>query len=324
MKPVIVNTLDLSGAPEATAALQAAGELISLSAERAQVLNVIGRADAYLASASVIIDDEFLDAAPRLKVIGSPSTGTDHMHLEAIDRRGIARFDIARELGLISSFTATSELAFGLLLSLIRHLKPAFAAAERGDWARERFTGFQLHGKTLGILGLGRLGKISAQIGNGFGMNVIAHDIQPISAPQVRMVDFDTLLRESDVLTIHIHLTPESDGLIGRDAFARMKRSAILLNTSRGRIVHEASLLEALAGGQIAGAGLDVIDGEWLSDEVRVVHPLVAYAREHDNLLIAPHIGGATVESIYGARVFMAKKVADWLRANAADRTAVA
>ena len=141
-------------------------------------------------------------------------------------------------------------------------------------------------------------------------MNVIAHDIQPISAPQVRMVDFDTLLRKSNVLTIHIHLTPESDGLIGRDAFARMKRSAILLNTSRGRIVHEASLLEALAGGRIAGAGLDVIDGEWLSDEVRVAHPLVAYAREHDNLLIAPHIGGATVESIDGARVFMAKKVA--------------
>jgi D-3-phosphoglycerate dehydrogenase / 2-oxoglutarate reductase len=313
MSRTIVNTLDLSGAPEAVAALQAVGHLISLPPERGEVLLAMAEADAYLASASVIIDEEFLDAAPRLRIIGSPSTGTDHMDLATIDRRGIVRFDIARELDLINSFTATSELAFGLLLALNRHLKPALAAADRGDWARERFTGFQLSGKTLGILGLGRLGKISARIGHGFGMTVIAHDVLPIEASGVRMVDFDTLLTESDVLTVHVHLTKQTEGIIGERAFARMKRNAILINTSRGRIVDEAALLKALESGRIAGAGLDVIDGEWLTDAERAAHPLVMYARAHHNLLISPHIGGATIESIYGARVFMARKVADWL-----------
>jgi D-3-phosphoglycerate dehydrogenase len=313
MSPIILNTLDLSGAPEAIAALEAAGRLISLPPERARVLPALADVDAYLANARVIIDEEFLTAAPRLRVIGSPSTGTDHMNLAAIDRRGIARLDIARERDLLDGFTATSELTFALLLALNRRLKPAFAAADRGDWARDRFTGFQLAGKTLGILGLGRLGTISARIGQGFGMKVVAHDIRRVAVPGVEMVDFDTLLSNTDVLTAHVHLTPQTDGIIGTAAFGRMKRNAILINTSRGRIVDEPALLEALRTKRIAGAGLDVIDGEWLSEQERAEHPLVKYAQANDNLVISPHIGGATVESIYGARVFMARKVADWL-----------
>jgi D-3-phosphoglycerate dehydrogenase len=314
MSLVTVNTLDLSRAPEAISILEAVGKLVSLPPDRRDVLAAMREADAYLASASVIIDEEFLASAPRLRVIGSPSTGTDHMDLAAIDRRGIVRFDISREYELINSFSATSELAFGLLLALIRKLKPALSAAERGDWARERYTGFQLLGKTLGILGLGRLGAISARIGHGFGMKVIACDTKPKAVPNVTMVDFQTLLRQSDVLTVHIHLTPETDGIIGPAAFEQMKPTAILLNTSRGRIVDETALLAALQSGRIAGAGLDVIDGEWLSDDERYHHPLVAYARDNESLLISPHIGGATTESIYGARIFMAKKIADWLR----------
>jgi D-3-phosphoglycerate dehydrogenase / 2-oxoglutarate reductase len=309
----IVNTLDLAGAPEAVAALEAAGRLVSLPPEREQVLPALSGADAYLANARIVINDEFLAAAPRLKVIGSPSTGTDHMDLAAIDRLGVVRFDIALERELLDSFSATSELAFALLLAVNRQLKPAIREAERGAWPRERFTGFQLLGKTLGVLGLGRLGNISARIGQGFGMKVLAHDIRPITAPGVTMVDFETLLSQSDVLTIHIHLNGKTHGLIGADAFARMKPNAILLNTSRGRIVNEAALLAALESGRIAGAGLDVIDGEWLTERERRDHPLIAYARGHDNLVIAPHIGGATTESIYGARVFMARKIAQYL-----------
>lgn len=309
----IVNALDLSGAPEAVEALESVGELVTVAPTRSEVLSAVSDADAYLATASVQIDEAFLDNAPKLRVIGSPSTGTDHMDLAAIDRRGVTRFDIAREFDLINSFSATSELAFGLLLAVNRGLKPAFADAERGVWARERYTGFQLLGKTLGVLGLGRLGAISARIGNGFGMRVIAHDIREVTAPQVELVNFGTLLRESDVLTIHIHLTTETGGLIGAEEFDRMKSGASLINTSRGRIVDEAALLKALRDGQIAGAGLDVIDGEWMSEAERRDHPLIAYARDHDNLVISPHIGGATVESIYGARVFMARMLADFL-----------
>ncbi|MEW5728885.1 MAG: NAD(P)-dependent oxidoreductase [Pseudomonadota bacterium] len=311
----ILNTNDLSAIPEAVEALEAVGKFFSLPAERDLVLANLAEVDAYLASASVRIDAEFLDRAPRLKMIGSPSTGTDHMDLAEIRRRGIECFDIAREYELLNSFSATSELAFGMLLSIVRHIPPAIASAKEGDWARERYSGFQLLGKTFGILGLGRLGKISARIAQGFGMRVIAHDVRAdASAPGVEMVDFDRLLRESDVLSIHIHLRPETDGLINAACFERMKPTAIVLNTSRGRIIDEADLLTALKSGRIAGAGLDVIDGEWLSREELRRHPLVEFARAHDNLVIVPHIGGSTRESIYGARLFMARKMADWIR----------
>ena len=312
----ILNTLDLSGAPEAVAALQAVGELVSLPPERGTVLEALPGFDAYLASAEVRIDADFLDRAQRLRVIGSPSTGTDHMEVEAIRARGVALYDIAREYDLINSFSATAELAFGLILSLARHLPPAIAAAREGDWARERFSGFQLLGKTLGILGLGRLGAISARIGQGFAMRVIAHDIRDVSVPGVEMVDFDTLLREAEILTVHVHLTDATCGLIGAEALARMKPGALLINTSRGAIVDEDALLAALKNGRLGGAGLDVIHGEWLDDKRD--HPLIAHARAHDNLVITPHIGGATTESIYGARVFMARKLVEHLRAEAA------
>lgn len=319
MSSCTVNTLDLTGAPEAVAALEEVGKLISLPPDRSRVLEALKDADAYLACADIRVDEEMLDVSPGLRVIGSPSTGTDHMDLEAIDRRGIARFDIAREFDLINSFSATSELAFGLLLALNRGLKPAFAEADDGRWPREKFTGFQLLGKTLGVVGLGRLGTISARIGNGFGMRVIACDPREVAAPGVEVVSFETLLRDADVVTIHVHLNSETEGLIGANAFATMKPQAVLINTSRGRIVGEAALLEALAEGRIAGAGLDVIDGEWMTDDERQSHPLIAYARSHDNLVISPHIGGATHESIYGARVFMARKVAAFLQASAGD-----
>lgn len=308
----ILCTLDLSGAPEAVAALQAAGSLDLLPPDRGQVLAFIDRYDAYMAHAAVRIDREFLARARRLRVIGSPSTGKDHMDMSAIAAANITMYDIATEFDLIRGFTATSECAFGLLLSVIRKLPPAVAAASAGDWARERFTGFQLYGKTLGVLGLGRLGTISARIGAGFGMKVIAHDVRPASAPGVEMVSFDELLRRSDVVTIHVHLEDATRRLIDAAAFAKLKHGAVLINTSRGGLIDEAALIEALDSGKVAGAGLDVIDGEWIEDKTN--HPLIAYSRGHDNLVITPHIGGATLESIYGARVFMARKLADHIR----------
>jgi D-3-phosphoglycerate dehydrogenase / 2-oxoglutarate reductase len=314
MKWRILNTLDISGAPEAAAALEAVGKLDNLAPDRQEVLRRLPEYDAYMASASVRIDDEFLAQASRLKVIGSPSTGNDHMDVPAIRAAGIELFDIAKEFDLINSFSATSELAFGLALSVIRHIPPAVTSAREGDWARERYSGFQLLDKTLGIVGLGRLGKISARIGNGFAMRVLATDIADVSAPDVEMVDFNTLLRESDLILLHVHLNETTQGMIGAEQLSMMKNGAVLINTTRGKVINEAALLEALASGCIAGAGLDVIDGEWLNAAEAAEHPLIAYAREHDNLVITPHIGGATTESIYHARVFMARKIAGYLR----------
>ncbi|MDO8599762.1 MAG: NAD(P)-dependent oxidoreductase, partial [bacterium] len=276
---VIVSSMDLSDVPEAVAVLESVGTLLRVSEERAAIVAALRNADAFLTGAAVRVDDALLQAAPRLRVIGAPSTGTDHLDHVAIAARGITLFHLANERALLDTFTATSELAFALLLALIRNIRPAMADAERGIWSRERHTGFQLFGKTFGVLGLGRLGTISARIANGFGMRVIACDVRDVAAPDVTMVDVPTLLRESDVLSLHIHLTPETTGIIGVAALAAMKPGAILLNTSRGKIVDERALLDALRSGHLGGAGLDVIDGEWLSVEERMRHPLIAYAR---------------------------------------------
>ena len=305
----ILNTLNLSNVPEAVAVLETVGELTSLPADRDLVLRRVDEFDAYFASASIQINQEFLEKASRLKLIGSPSTGTDHIEFEGLRTRSITCFDIANEFELINSFTATSELAFGLLLALVRNIPQGKEAALKGVWLRESLAGFQLSGKTFGVLGFGRLGAISARIAQGFGMRVIANDVRCRSAEHVEMVDFKTLLKLSDVITIHVHLDASTEGLIDRNALKQMKPGAIVINTSRGRIIREDALLTALDGGWIAGAALDVIDGEWLSEEQLYEHPLIVYARDHDNLLIVPHIGGSTIESIYGARIFMANKL---------------
>lgn len=128
------------------------------------------------------------------------------------------------------------------------------------------------------------------------------------------MVDLDTLAQESDFISIHIHLNELTKGLINKDFFTKMKKTGIIINTSRGKVINEFDLLYALENKLIYGAGLDVIDGEWLSSKELYNHPLIKFSRENNNLLITPHIGGATIESIVGARIFMAKKIAAFIK----------
>ena len=311
----ILNTLDISGIPEVHKIFNN-HQLINVKADRGLAIKEIVDADAYLASAAIQIDEGFLKQANKLKIIGSPSTGTDHMDLNLIKKKGIICYDISKELDLINSFTATSELAFTLLLSLVRKIIPASQDANNGIWAREKYSGTQLLNKTFGIVGLGRLGKISAKIANGFGMSVIAYDTNKKSVHGVKMVGLEDLARESDFISIHVHLNTSTENLINLNIFNKMKKSAIIINTSRGKIINEKDLITALNANVISGACLDVIDGEWLTKKELYNHPLVKYSRTHKNLLLSPHIGGATQESIYGARLFMAKKIASALGIN--------
>ena len=308
----ILNTLDVSGVPEMDRIFNK-HQLINIKPERDIAIKEIVDSDAYLASAAIQIDEDFLKHANNLKIIGSPSTGTDHMDLNLIKNKGICCYDISKEFDLINSFTATSELVFTLLLSVIRKIIPASQDANNGIWAREKYSGVQLLNKTFGIIGLGRLGKISAKIAKGFGMNIIAYDTNEKNVNGVQMVDLDYLSRKSDFISIHVHLNSSTENLINLDLFKKMKETAIIINTSRGKIINEKDLILALKNNLISGACLDVIDGEWLTKKELYEHPLVKYSRINDNLLLSPHIGGATKESIYGARLFMAKKIASFL-----------
>ncbi len=276
--------------------LEEIAEIVTVDATREAMLEKIADCDAVMAALSVRLDREMLDRAKRLRAIATPATGRDHIDLDAAKEKGIEIIGLKDDTAFLSNVTATAELAWALLLATVRWLPYMFEQSKAGRWrGGSKYRGHQLSGMTLGVLGYGRLGRIVGQYGKAFRMRVLAHDIRPVTPdPGVTMVDLDTLLRESDVLSIHIHLQG-NEGFFGREAFAKMKRTSCLINTSRGGIIDEKAFLEALESGKLAGAGVDVIHGEWDTDLAN--HPLIRYARTHDNLVITPHIGGVTYES---------------------------
>ena len=261
----------------------------------------------------VRIDRDVIDAAGRLKIIATASTGTDHIDMDYVSRRGITILSLRDETSFLSGITSTSEMTWTLLLAVVRKLPWSFEAAKRGEWARDRFRGRQLSGKTLGILGYGRLGRITAEYGRAFRMRVLAHDLRDVvPAEGVELVDFGTLLKESDVLSIHIHLTEENRRLFTDDVFNRMKPGAVLINTSRGATIDDTALIRALESGRLLGrAGIDVIHGEW--NENLAAHPLIRYAAAHENLVISPHTGGVTFEAQSMAIEFISRKLTDYI-----------
>jgi D-3-phosphoglycerate dehydrogenase / 2-oxoglutarate reductase len=300
--------------PHALEPLTKVAQVEHLPIDRKTLLKKIGEYDAYYGHTDILIDREIIDKAKRLKVIAAPSTGTDHIDVTLLKERGIKLLALTHEYNLLDTFTATAECSWALLLACIRKLPAASVSVEEGCWAREKYTGRQLAGKTLGVLGVGRLGKMIVEYGKAFRMHVLGCDLKDFSIPGVERVDFDTLLRESDIISIHIHLDDESRGLISSKAFEKMKNGVVITNTSRGGVIDEQAFLKALKSKKVAAAGLDVIDGEWLEDITE--HPLVKYAQKHNNLVITPHIGGAAVESIAGARIYLAQKLADYIQQN--------
>ncbi len=312
MKHQILNMADVDVAKDLFEPLRDIAEVLSLPSSEAALRAHLPKSDGYIASLKIPVTRDLFSLAPGLRVIVSPSTGSDHLDLAAMKEMGIDYISLKGDEEFLRSITATAELTWALLLATVRKLPWSFAAAREGNWAREEFRGHQLSGKTLGIVGYGRLGRITAQYGQAFRMRVIATDNREI-APEagVEMVKFDRLLRESDVISIHVHLDDSTRQLFNKQAFTSMKPSAVLLNTSRGAILDEEALLEALIAGRIAGAGLDVIDGEWRSDLKN--HPLIAYSRTHENLVISPHTGGITYESQRAAMDQVIRKLRDYL-----------
>jgi len=311
-KPKILCMHETEAYPETLDPLREIGEVVCEEADQQRLIETIGEYDAYVCALSVRVNADVLENAKKLKVIATSSTGTDHLDLDLIEKKGITVLSNKREIDMLSEITCTAELAFGLLLGVVRHIPWAYDAAKQGFWARDVFRGHQLNGKTFGIVGVGRLGTMSAQYARAFRMRVLGCDIKKIELPWVKQVDMDTLLAESDFITLHVHLTDDTRGMIGRDEFAKMKDGAVLINTSRGALIDEDAFLEALESGKLGGAGADVIHGEWDKDLFH--HPLIRYARTDYNLLIVPHIGGVTFESQSSTLRFTAEKLARWMK----------
>jgi len=314
----VLNMGDVSEFPEVLDPLRGVAEVVSLPADAQVLRKRLGEFDAYLATLHVQVAREMLLHAGRLRVIATPSAGLDHLDLETMRERGITLLSFQSDIGFLNHVTASAEMSWGLLLAVVRRLPWAFAATCQGDWARDRFRGHQLAGKTLGVLGYGRLGRMVAQYGKAFRMRVLVCDVRPLEpGPGFERVEFHDLLAESDVLSINVDMTAENRGLMGAENLARMKRGAVLVSISPGAVIDEAALLAALEGGHLAGAGRDMIDGEWRTDLDQ--HPLIRYANAHENLVITPHVGGVTYESQRMAYTHTAKKLARHLETLRAD-----
>ena len=280
--------------------------------QRADLLARIGSADAYVATLRLRVDEEVLAAAPRLRLVATNTTGLDHLDLAGMQRRGIALISLKEDYEFLEQVTTTAELAFALLLTCARHLPACFEATKRGEWGRHLFAGTQLSGKTLGIIGVGRLGTMMCQYGHAFRMRVLGCDPKPRSIPEgVEMTSLERLLQESDFVTLHVHLNLETRHLLNAERLSLMKRGACLINTSRGGLIDEEALIHEMRAGRIAAAGLDVIDGEWLEDKLN--HPLIAYSRENSRLYITPHVGGTSREATCLSARHILKKVVRYL-----------
>jgi len=292
---------------------RAAAVMYAEPRSRAELIRLIPSADALVPALNQRIDRRVLDAAPRLTVIATPSTGTDHIDLAAARSRGIEVQSLKDDPDLLRTITSTAEHAFLLMLACLRRLPFAFDDVKRGRWRAADWRGREAAGRTVGIVGYGRLGAIFSRLALGFGMKVIACDpFKKITDPWVEPAPMGALLKRAEIVTLHVHLTPETRGLIGVRELARLRPGAVLINTARGALVDERALLRALESGRLAAAGLDVLARELEGRAAR--DPLVRYARTHANLILTPHVGGCTVDAQEKAFRRMAEKLAARLR----------
>ena len=267
--------------------------------DRPALLAALADAEAVIVRSATDIDAEAIAAAPRLKVVARAGVGLDNVDIPAATARGVMVVNAPT-----SNIVSAAEQAIALLLAVARHTAGASAALKNGEWQRSRYTGVELQGKVVGVVGLGRIGVLVAQRMAAFGTRLIAYDpyIQPARAAQlgVRLVGLDELLRESDFISVHLPKTPETLGLIGERELAMVKPGVRIINAARGGLVDEQALADALAEGRVAGAGIDVFVKEPTTSS-----PLFAF----DNVVVTPHLGASTVEAQDKAGLAVARSV---------------
>nr|WP_254456330.1 phosphoglycerate dehydrogenase [Paeniglutamicibacter quisquiliarum] len=268
-------------------------------ADRSQLLAAIADVDAILVRSATQVDAEAIAAAKNLKVIARAGVGLDNVDIKAATQAGVMVVNAPT-----SNIISAAELTVGHIVSLARRIPAANASLKGGAWKRSSYTGVELFEKKAGIIGLGRIGALVAARLQGFGMEILAYDpyITPARAQQlgVNLVDLDELLAQSDFVTIHMPKTPETVGMLGKDAFAKMKNSAYVINVARGGLVDQDALYTALKNEEIAGAGIDVFVQEPSTD-------LPFF--EFENVTVTPHLGASTDEAQEKAGVSVAKSV---------------
>ena len=267
--------------------------------DRPALLAALATANAVLIRSATQIDAEALAAAPNLKVVARAGVGLDNVDIKAATEAGVMVVNAPT-----SNIISAAELTIGHILSLARHIPAAHASLAAGEWKRSKFTGVELFEKTVGIIGLGRIGALIAARLQAFGVEIVAYDpyVTTARAQQLgaTLVTLDELLERSDFVTIHMPKTPETTGMIGAAQLKAMKKSAFVINVARGGLVDEDALYDALTSGEIAGAGLDVFVSEPPTEKKLLSLP---------NVVVTPHLGASTDEAQEKAGVSVAKSV---------------
>ena len=297
-KPIVLIAEELS--PATVEALGPDFDIRSIDGtDRAAFLAALPEASAVLIRSATQLDAEAIAVAKHLKVVARAGVGLDNVDLKAATEAGVMVVNAPT-----SNIVSAAELTIGHILSLARHIPEAHDSLSRGEWKRSKYTGVELYEKTVGIIGLGRIGALIAARLQAFGTEIVAYDPYVTSARAqqlgVRLVTLDELLVESDFVTIHMPKTAETTGMIGTEQFKLMKPTAFIVNVARGGLIDEPALAEALTSGQIAGAGIDVFVTEPPTDS-----PLLGL----DNILLTPHLGASTEEAQEKAGISVARSV---------------
>ena len=269
-----------------------------------ELLEAIASADGLVIRSGTKVTAEVLEAASQLKVIGRAGIGVDNVDVPAASQRGVVVVNTPE-----GNNVTTAEHAIALLVALARHVPQATASMKEGKWEKKKFQGMELFNRTIGVVGLGNIGRIVADRARGLGMRVIASDphisSEMAAKLDVELVSLDELFERSDAITVHVPRNKETTGLLCGETFAKMKRGVLIVNAARGGIVDEPSLLEALDSGQVGGAALDVFVEEPPPSD----HPLVV----HPRVICTPHLGASTEQAQLNVSVAVAEQVRDFL-----------
>jgi D-3-phosphoglycerate dehydrogenase len=294
---VITPVRHIAGVPEI---LEDAGQVTYMDDPTlSEVIEAVGEYDALFTNpnkSKVFIGRDVINAAKKLKVICTASTGTNHIDKAYAAEKSLPILALTEEREVINRISSTAELAFALTLTGLRHVVRSHNAVLTGEWDYTRYIGRQMNCLTIGVIGYGRLGTMYSRYCQAFGSRVLVYDpykTMDRDGPE-HVIDLSALLRESDVVAIHVHVTAETLGMMNMACFAQMKKDVLLVNTSRGDIVNEPDLVTFLRANPQARVATDV-----LADEIRhrLESPLLQYAHVSKQVIITPHIGGMSREA---------------------------
>ncbi len=270
-----------------------------------ELSNHVSDLDAIIVRSATKVRKEMIDAAEKLKAIGRAGVGLDNIDVEYAKSKGIKVINTPGATSI-----SVAELTIGLILAVMRKIAYADREMRNGAWPKKKCKGIEMYGKTLGIIGIGRIGREVAKRARAFGMKVIYYDVyRPDESTEKELAiefrELDALVSEADVITLHLPLTPDTKHLINKERIEKMKDGAIIINAARGGIVDENALYEALKSGKLYGAALDVYENEPLKESKLF---------ELDNIVLTPHIGAQAKEGQTRAGIEVAKKIADALK----------